>query len=73
MNNVYKLFPHIRNAEDLGIAFLGSPNTAIVYIPRERRIDRAEYGRKLAEAEGGKFTPQGYIVPIRQEVNQYGA
>jgi hypothetical protein len=68
----YRLFPGIRNAEDLGIAYLGSPYTAIVFVPREHRIDRADYGRKLAKAEGGRFTPQGYIVPVRQEVSQYG-
>jgi hypothetical protein len=67
----YRLFPGIRNEEDLAVAYIGSPHTAIVFIPRERRIDRAEYGRKLAESEGGRFTPQGYIVPIRREEHQY--
>ena len=38
--------------------------------PSERRtlhpvpIDRTEYGRRLAETEGGIFTPLGYFVPI---------
>jgi hypothetical protein len=57
----YKSFPHIRTPEDLGFAFLGNPNTAIV--PPKRRIDRAEYGRRLAAAEGGIFTPCGYLAP----------
>jgi hypothetical protein len=61
----YKLFPGIRSAEDLGVAYLGSPHTAITLM--KRRIDRADYGRRVAEAEGGKFTPQGYIVPVIQE------
>jgi hypothetical protein len=57
----YKLFPDIRNAEDLGVALLGSPHTAIV--PPKSPIDRAEYGRILAAADGGIFTPRGYIAP----------
>lgn len=64
----YRLFPGIRSAEDLGAAWLGSPHTAIVAVPNERRIDRAEYGRRLAEAEGGRFTRRGYIVPITGRV-----
>jgi ribosomal protein S27E len=59
----YKLYPAIRSAEDLGVACIGSPHYAVVFVPLERRISRAEYGRRLAEAEGGKFTAQGYIVP----------
>ena len=67
----YRLFPSIRNAEDLGVAVLGSPIAAIVFVPRERQIDRAEYGRRLAAIEGGKFTKQGYLVPIKREVCEY--
>jgi len=55
----------IRSPEDLGIAHLGSPHTAIV--PPKKRIDRAGYGRILAEAEGGIFTPSGYLVPIKNK------
>ena len=58
----HRLHPHIQTPKDLGNAVLGSPHTAIV--PPKRRIDRAEYGRRLAEAEGGIFTPLGYFVPI---------
>jgi hypothetical protein len=58
----YRNYPHIRTPADLGIACLGDPRAAIV--PPKRRIDRAEYGRRLAEAKGGIFTPQGYTVPI---------
>ena len=67
----YRLFPNIRNVEDLGVAVLGSPIAAIVFVPRERQINRAEYGRRLAAIEGGNFTKQGYLVPSKQEVNEY--
>ena len=55
--------PRIRTPEDLGVACLGSPHTAIV--SPKHRIDRAEYGRRLAAAEGGIFTPSDYLVPIK--------
>ena len=58
-------YPDIRDAEDLGAAYLGSPNTAIM--PPKRKIDRAEYGRRLADAEGGIFTPSGYLVPMKNK------
>ncbi|MDR1668915.1 MAG: hypothetical protein LBR76_03030 [Oscillospiraceae bacterium] len=61
----YRRYPHIRTPEDLGIAFLGNPHTAIV--PPKRRMDRAEYGRRLALAEGGVFTPEGYIIPVKKQ------
>jgi hypothetical protein len=64
-----RIYPHIHNAEELGIAVLGSPYAAIA--PRRFTLDRAEYGRKLAEMERGKFTAQGYIVPGRQEGTDY--
>ncbi len=60
----YRSYPHIRTPEDLGIACLGSPNASIV--PPKRRIDRSEYGRRLADAEGGIFTQTGYVVPVRK-------
>jgi hypothetical protein len=63
----YKLFPNIRNAEELGVAVLGSRHTAIV--PPKNPIDRAEYGRKLAQAEDGFFTSRGYIVPKEGEIH----
>ena len=63
-SNKYKRLPGIKTPEDLGNAHLGNPNTAIV--PPKRRIDRAEYGRRLAEAEGGVFTPSGYLVPMKK-------
>jgi len=56
---------NIQSPEDLGNAHLGSPHTAIV--PPKRRIDRADYGRRLAEAEGGIFTPSGYLVPMKNK------
>ena len=58
-----QLHPNIRTPEELGVAYLGSPHDTIV--PPKRRIDRAGYGRRLAEAEGGVFTPSGYFVPIK--------
>ena len=66
-----RIYPHIRNAEALGIAVLGSQHTNAA--PRKITIDRAEYGRRLARAEGGIFTSRGYIVPDRQEGEIYGA
>jgi len=63
----YSLTPNIRTPEDLGIAYLGNPHTAIVPVLPENRIDRAEYGRKLAGLEGGVFTPLGYLVPEKNE------
>ena len=56
---------NIRSPEQLGIAYLGNPHTAIV--PPIRRIERADYGRKLAYAEGGIFTPSGYLVPTKNK------
>lgn len=66
----YRLFPGIRDAEALGVALLGSTHTAVA--PPKRRIDRAEYGSKLAAAEGGSFTSRGYIAPVKREVSRYG-
>ena len=51
----YRLYPSIRNPEELGVACLGPPHTAIV--PPKYPIDRTEYGLKLMEAENGIFTP----------------
>ena len=64
------IHPHIHNAEELGLAVLGKPQAAIA--PRKLIIDRAEYGRALAEAEGGVFTSTGYVVPDKGE-EDYGA
>jgi hypothetical protein len=65
-----RIYPYIHNAEELGIAVLGSPHAAIA--TTKRLIDRAEYGRVLAAAEGGFFAPQGYVVPDKEDEN-YGA
>ena len=59
-----KIYPHIRSPHDLGVAVLGNPHASIVYISPENRIDRADFGRRLAETEGGIFTPLGYITPV---------
>ena len=67
----YRRFPGILSAEDLGVAVLGSPHTAIV--PPKHPVDRAEYGRRLAEAESGIFTPSGYFVPIKRTRGKHHA
>jgi hypothetical protein len=59
----YRQIPGITNAYELGVYHLGSPHTAVV--PPKSPIDRAEYGRRLAEAEGGWFTAQGYVTPVK--------
>ena len=59
----YRFMPNIRTPEDLGIAVLGSPHSAIVPAAPKNRVDRAEYGRRLAELEGGIFTSHGYFIP----------
>jgi hypothetical protein len=64
-DQTYTKIPGIRSAEELGVAHLGSTHTAIV--PPKRRIDRTEYGRRLAEVEGGIFTTSGYFVPMKNK------
>jgi hypothetical protein len=59
----------IRTPEDLGAAYLGNPHTAIM--PPKLRIDRADCGHRLAEAEGGVFTPSGYLVPMKRRKNDH--
>ena len=59
----------IRTPEDLGIAYLGNPLNSIVPVSPKNRIDRADYGYKLAAAEGGLFTPFGYIAPVRRNTD----
>lgn len=59
-----RIYPYIHNAEELGIAILGSRFSEVV--PRTAAIDRAEYGRDLARLEGGMFTAMGYIVPDKE-------
>ncbi|MDR1753400.1 MAG: hypothetical protein LBR74_00640 [Eubacterium sp.] len=47
----YRTYPQIRAPEDLGVALLGDPNTAVV--PQKCWIDRTKYGRRPDFAEGG--------------------
>ena len=61
----YQLVPHIRTPEDLGIAVLGNPYVSIVPISQQNRIDRTEYGHRLAELEGGTFTAHGYFTLLK--------
>ena len=63
----YQLVPHIRTPEDLGVAAFGNPHFSIAPTAHKNRINRAEYGRRLAELEGGIFTSNGYFVPIENE------
>jgi len=63
----YRVVTNIRTPEDLGIAYLGNPHTAIVPTLPKHRIDRAEYGLKLAGMESGEFTSLGYFVPVKNE------
>ena len=63
----YQLMPYIRTPEDLGVAVLGNPHSSVVPVPHKSRIDRTEYGRRLAELEGGVFTDLGYFAPIGKE------
>lgn len=59
----YLILRNIRTPYDLGVAYLGNPHSSLAPVSPQNRIDRAEYGRHLAEREGGIFTQQGYIVP----------
>ncbi|GHU97005.1 hypothetical protein FACS1894208_12250 [Clostridia bacterium] len=71
INNGYTILRGICTAEELGRYYLGNEHQRVV--PAKRRIDRAEYGRKLAVVQGGKFTPQGYVVPNKHEGYVSGA
>jgi hypothetical protein len=66
-----RIYPYIHNAEELGIAILGSRFVDVV--PHEFTVDRAEYGRALARLEGGIFSSKGYIVPNKDEDTDFGA
>jgi len=63
----YQLVPHIQTPEDLGVAVLGNPHTSMIPAFHENRIDRAECGRRIAELEGGMFTPHGYVRPMEDK------
>jgi len=63
----YLLIPHIQTPEDLGVAMLGNPHASITPAFHENRINRAEYGRRVAELEGGLFTPHGYARPMKDK------
>jgi hypothetical protein len=56
----YKLLPNITDAEKLGYYHLGAPDSSFGD-PAWRPVSRYEYGLKLAESQGGVFTPQGYL------------
>jgi hypothetical protein len=57
-----QIYPEIRTPEELGIAVLGNPLLSIVPPKKAHRIDRREYGERLAKSEGGEFTEGGYVV-----------
>ena len=60
----------IKTPEELGVAILGDPRSAIVPIEPQNRVDRADYGRSLAKAEGGFFTPIGYCQPVNNRLRR---
>jgi hypothetical protein len=57
-----QIYPEIKTPEELGIAVLGNPLLSIVPPKKAHRIDRREYGERLAKSEGGEFTEGGYVV-----------
>jgi hypothetical protein len=57
----YTLLPHVTDEESLGKYHIGSPKHRIADKVLKKYIDRLEYGRRLAEAENGAFTPNGYL------------
>jgi hypothetical protein len=57
-----QIYPEIKTPEELGIAVLGNPLLSIVPPKKAHRIDRREYGERLAKSEGGEFTECGYVV-----------
>ncbi len=63
----YRVHSNIRTPNELGIACIGDPLTSVAPASPQNRIDRAEYGRRLADMEGGGVTPQGYLVPVKHE------
>lgn len=69
----YRIYRYIRTPDDLGIAYLGDPRASVAPVSPENRIDRSEYGRILAKMEGGKFTPLGYIVPVKSKRRKHNA
>lgn len=58
------VIPGIKSPEELGFAILGDPCSSIVPVEPQNRVDHAEYGRRLAQAEGGRFTPLGYATGL---------
>jgi len=59
--NDYTLLPGITDEEMLGEYHIGNPKQYVGGIPLKQHIDRREFGRKIAEAENGAFSPFGYV------------
>jgi hypothetical protein len=57
----YTLRYGICDEEMLGIAHIGDPKHDIVQVCPKHRIDRREFGKKLARMENGVFTALGYL------------
>ena len=57
----YRLLPGITDEEALGFYHINDPKTYLVDVVRKQCIDRREFGKKLAKAEKGVFTPHGYL------------
>lgn len=57
----YSLLAGITDEEALGIYYIGDPKHYIAERVLKKYIDRREFGRRVAEAENGVFTPHGYL------------
>jgi hypothetical protein len=57
----YAIIPGIRDAEALGVRYLGKTDKVLAGVRHSHLIDRYEYGKKLAAMEKGVFTPHGYV------------
>lgn len=57
----YDLLPGLTDEEALGLHYIGDPKHYVAGKVLKQYIDRREYGRRVAEAENGVFTPHGYL------------
>ena len=59
--NDYTILCGVTDEEALGLYYIGDPKNYISDKVVKQYIDRREYGRRIAEAENGVFTPSGYL------------
>ena len=57
----YTLLSGVTDEETLGTYHIGDPKSYIADKVLKECIDRREYGKRLAKAENGAFTPHGYL------------